>query len=81
MKRTKAGHGELERNDPEVKILGGTEQEGSGKTAVQHMTQKISKNVGGSMKTQRSQLWLLLSCSLLRYTQIFCVVLPQQRKV
>lgn len=43
VRRTKAGHGELERNDPKVKILGGTEQEGSGKTAVRHMTQKISK--------------------------------------
>lgn len=70
MKGIKAGHGELERNDPKVKILGRTEQEGSGKTAVQHRTQKISKNAGSSMKSQRSQLWLLPSCSLLGYTHI-----------
>ena len=70
MKGTKAGHGELERNDPEVKILGGTEQEGSGKTAVQHRGQKISKNVGSSVKSQRNQLWPLPSCFLLGYTHI-----------
>jgi len=28
VKGTKAGHRELDRNDPEVKIMGGTEQEG-----------------------------------------------------
>lgn len=78
MKGTKVGHGMLERNDPKVKIMGGTKEEGSVKTAVQHKTQKMSKNVGSSMNSQGSQLWLLPPSFLCWATSaIFSVVFPQ----
>lgn len=68
VKGSKAEDGEWEENDPKAKILGGIEQEESGKTAVQHRTPKISKNVGSSLKSQGFQ--LLPFCSLLGYTHI-----------
>lgn len=43
MKGTKAGHGELERSNLEVKMLGVTQQEGSGKTAVLNRTENLKK--------------------------------------
>lgn len=46
----------FERNDPKVKIMGGKKKEGSVKTAVQHKTQTMSKNVGSSMNSQGFQL-------------------------